>query len=460
MQKKLLIADDEYSVRASLSLILGKKYSIVEADSFTSCIDAYKNNDISLTILDIDFKEDKDGLNLLKQIRQIDKSAPVIMLSDIISINKIVESMKLGAYDYIAKSSDNLKEDLLIRIENCLRRSVREKCYELLKTKVKKEHHIVTQDKSILAALNEINSIGEMNILIEGETGVGKTPVALYANTVLSSSSKARPFVRINCAGLNRARLQDELFGHKKGAYTGAENDKQGLVELANNGDLFFDEIGDLDLECQAELLMFLDSGEFRRLGDPILRSTNCRIVCATNSNLKQKVNDGSFRHDLYSRISQCPFVIPPLRDRKQDIKIIMEYYINEFAGFDKPYEKKILETFNDYHWYEGNVRELKNAVLYMCQKSKKEEMIKFSHINYEYLKENSSFNNNGQQKLIDKEKIFDLGLENYLKYIEKDIYKEIIDGEKDLRILAKKLKVPESTFYRKLKSYKISKDY
>ncbi|MFH1728892.1 MAG: sigma 54-interacting transcriptional regulator [Pseudomonadota bacterium] len=213
-----------------------------------------------------------------------------------------------------------------------------------------------------MLALDEIKEIEDMNLLIIGETGVGKTPIAQYANRVMTNGTD-RPFVRINCAGISKERMQDEMFGHKKGAYTGAECDKKGLVEIADGGDLFLDEIGDLPLDCQADLLMFLDSDEYRRVGETTLRCAKNRIIAATNKDLDNEVNEGRFRKDLYSRLSQYRVSIPPLRERKEDILPIMEYYINKYAGFNKPYSDEVKKAYLENDFCEGNVRELKDSV-------------------------------------------------------------------------------------------------
>ncbi|MFH1727939.1 MAG: sigma-54 dependent transcriptional regulator [Pseudomonadota bacterium] len=455
----VLLVDDDIIFRTTIAAILMKAYNIIEASDFESGLAEFNNNIIHLAVLDINYEKNKNGIDLLKEIKKNDSSLPVVMLSDSSSVDVIVESMKIGAYDYISKSNFNLNEELRFRIENALKRNIKERTFESLKKNFKSESEIITQNKEILQALDEIKSIGEMNLLIEGETGVGKTPIAKYANQVLKSTGD-RPFVRINCAGLSKERLQDEMFGHKKGAFTSADIDKNGLVEVAKGGDLFLDEIGDLNLECQAELLVYLDSYEYRRLGETMTRYAECRVISATNKNLHNMIKKNEFRRDLYSRISQCKVIIPPLRDRKEDILPIVKYYIKEFEGYEKKYSAEILTMILNYEWSEGNVRELKDTVKYLCQKSKNDETITIDHINPKFIFNKNDLNDLSFEfigNVINEDDIKKFGYENYLSNIENIMLLKLAEKEKTIKAVAEKVSLPTTTVFRKMKKYAIS---
>ncbi|MFH1727156.1 MAG: sigma-54 dependent transcriptional regulator [Pseudomonadota bacterium] len=455
-KKTILVIDDDNALRRSICLILGELYQTIEAIDYESSLSKINSYEIDLVILDLNFDEEKNGIDVLKYIKSKDKTTPIIILSSITETEKVVECISLGAFDYITKSVETLEHDLLLRIEKALKTAKTLRSFESMRIEFKDKYEIISQNKIILEIMKEIQYIDDMNLLIEGETGVGKTPIARYTNSCLSNGVK-RPFVRVNCAGLSRERLQDILFGHKKGAYTGAESDLQGLVELAKDGDLFLDEIGDLNFECQAELLMFLDCGEYRRLGDPIVRHSNCRIISATNYSLKRRVIEGKFRQDLYSRLSPCKVRIPALRERKEDIIPIMEYYIMQFCGFLKPVTTSVKDLFLKNDWLEGNVRELKDAVQYMCQKSKQAEQINIEHLSPIYFLENKNIAKLNSQDFnmhSVKEDVMIKGLDTYLDAIERQVLEEISQGERSIRSLAMKLNAVEVTLYRKFKKH------
>jgi transcriptional regulator with PAS, ATPase and Fis domain len=252
--------------------------------------------------------------------------------------------------------------------------------------------------------------------------------------------------------------LQDELFGHKEGAFTSALTERQGLVDLAKGGDLFLDEVGDLDLDCQGELLMFLDSGEYRRIGDSLLRRSDCNIIAATNRQIDERIRSGHFRKDLFSRLAHCRITVPPLRERKEDIAPIMEFYIQETCGQLKPYDPEILTLFEKFDWREGNVRELISATRYMCRKAKDEPTILRSHVSPFYHAENGSLGADAVNfyNLVETQQVFQDGLDTYLSQIEKIILKKVAGTETEVPVLAQKLKISEATLGRRLRKYEL----
>lgn len=460
----LLLVDDDIALRKSFSTILKSEYSVIEANGYESAIKALGKNTVDVAVLDIDYDGDKNGVDLLKQIKKLKSELPIIMFSSISDISKVVQCIKLGANDYVVKTAIDVEQALKLRVKSVLENSMLKKNIEALK-RSSNQHLVVTNSPIIQNILTEIESIGEMNILLEGETGVGKTPIAYYANACLTTNGE-RPFVRVNCAGLARERLQDELFGHKKGAFTGADTDRTGLVDLARGGDLFLDEVGELTPECQAELLIFMDTGEYRSLGDSNVKYANCRVISATNRDLEDEVYKGKFRKDLYSRLAQCKFIIPPLRDRREDVIAITKFYIEKLCGFAKDCTQEVWTFLNAQSWSEGNVRELRDTIRYMCNKSRDCAKIEMQHVNPKRW-------NINQRKIsvktpqvesddfVDhhkvKDNVFNLGYEEYVQQIEKLVLERMATEEKSVRDLAKKAKVNNSKLRRKLKQHNIS---
>jgi len=455
-EKVVLVVDDDFITREMLKKLL-KSYRVLEAENYDQAISVYKNNYVSLAIVDINLGDKKTGLDVLVELKKFNSTLPVIMLSNSSDVDVVVKCVKLGAYDYITKQDLSNYDDLMIKIHNCFKKELEANIIKEFERTFDEQYPLIFTSQVIKQIISDLEIAGDMNILIEGETGVGKTPVAKYANTFSAQKDGvARPFVRINCAGLSRERLQADIFGHKKGSFTGAVSDNKGLVELAKNGDLFLDEVADMDMVCQAELLTFLDSGEYRRLGDPVLRYSNCRIITASNVNLKEKVEQGLFRKDLYSRLSQYKIKVPSLRERKQDIKPIMKYYINRFCGEKKPYTQDVLDVYMSHDWLEGNVRELRDAVRYMCSKAKGVKEITTAHISGDYYFTNKNITDVVIDKQNMKKIIAEIGYDNYLSNLEKIILADIIDEEKSVRSLSKKIKITNMTLGRKLKKYDI----
>jgi len=252
------------------------------------------------------------------------------------------------------------------------------------------------------------------------------------------------------------------FFGHKKGAFTGAIADKKGLVEIANGGDLFLDEIGEMSLEAQAHFLTFLDSREYYRLGDDKKKTADLRIICATNRDLKAMVAEGTFRKDLYSRIAQVVVPIPPLRDRMSDIPLLFEHFVAEFTGSKKSYDPAILKLLENYQWEEGNVREFRDAIEYLCIMSRDSDRLELEHLSEKYRPLSKQPAIQKQVDSISLENmtaVFEFGLETYLGHLEKKILESSIKNYGgNLESMAEELKISRPTLYRRLKKYEITK--
>jgi len=318
---------------------------------------------------------------------------------------------------------------------------------------------IVGSNEAILRAQERIIQAQGLRILLVGETGVGKTPFARFSNEVVSEATGTdRPFEQINCACLSSEHFQDQLFGHKRGAFTGAIADKRGLVEIARGGDLFLDEIGDMPLETQAHFLTFLDTMEYYPLGEDKKRRAEVRVICATNRDLRAMSEQGTFRRDLYSRISQVVVEIPALRDRPEDIAPLFRHFVQYFGVGPKPYDEAIVTLFEDYSWKEGNVRELRDAVEYLCLMSASSERIRVEHVGDRFRNETSqTASGNYQPKLEDVWFVSKFGLENYLERIEKSLLEKCLTRNLgSLESMARQLRISRPTLYRRLKKYAI----
>jgi DNA-binding NtrC family response regulator len=449
----ILVLDDDPIVISYLTKNLSKKYKIHSFQNGKDAVSFLKGNPIDLALLDIDLGIGIDGIETLKEMTNIDSNLSVIMISSVTDVETIVSSMHGGALDFHEKPIDITKLNYQIsrtfEINDMKTISAR---YKHLKEKEYSENMIVGSDPKILKCKQLIENAGPMRLLILGETGVGKTPFARYSNFVLSKETKkVRAFEQINCASLKRDRFIDELFGHVKGAYTGAISDKKGLVELAEGGDLFLDEIGDLDLECQAELLTFLDNYEYYKLGGTQKKVSQIRIICATNCDLKQMIADGTFRKDLYSRIAQCVVQIPPLRERKGDIETFVKHFTKNYLSSEKKICPSLFEHLVKFDWDEGNVRDLENVCEYMCISSRKFDQIEISHLPDSYAKVDASSIQNKTLDNFNPNEVFELGYDTYLEQIEYSICKSLLENEKKVAILADKISLNRMTLNRKL---------
>ncbi len=364
----VLIVDDEEGIRHGLSRFLEREgYAVELAEDSVHAESILKNKKIDCAILDLRLKEPITGLDLLAKIKGEDPEIPVIIITAYGSIESAIEAMKRGASDYILKPIDN--ESLLTLIKRNLeiaqlRRDNRYLKNELLQKEY--QQNIITKSSVMLEILAKLNSVKDStaSILITGESGVGKEVFARYVH--FTSIRNSGPFVSINCAALSEDLLLSELFGHEKGAFTGAIERKIGKFELANGGTLFLDEIGDMSLSTQAKLLRVLEENSFERVGGTKRINVDIRIITATNHKLHELIRDGRFRSDLYYRIATIEIYLPPLRSRKEDIPYLAEHFIQHYAErYHKQVEglsPEVLQRWLSYDW-PGNIRELQNVV-------------------------------------------------------------------------------------------------
>lgn len=362
--QRILILDDEEALRAIIAQRLKRKgYEILEAGTLGEGLSLLQENLIDAVLLDIKLP-DGDGLTLLPNIKQLQPELQVVMLTGNGTIESAIEAMKLGAYDYLTKPC-NLSE-----LEITLHKALEKRKLLLENTGLRQVVNRQTSELKIIAASSPMTTLLKMtrkvaqtdtSVLIQGESGVGKELIAQAVH--LWSSRVNRPCVPVNAGAIPESLIESELFGHEKGAFTGAGTQKIGLVEMADNGTLFLDEIGEMPLSIQVKLLRFLESGEFRRVGDTRLRRVDVRIIAATNRDLQQEINQGRFREDLFYRLNGLTLIVPPLRERREDIIPLANQFLETQNKKKSLHQNYILlpETRGQLINYEfpGNVREL-----------------------------------------------------------------------------------------------------
>jgi len=366
-KRRILIVDDERSVRRSLrEWFLEDGFEVDAAEDGQQALRIMDSGPYDIFILDLKMPG-MDGITLQKRILEIDKEATVIILTAYASVETAVEALKQGAYDYVTKPVD--PDELSNLIKNALRQKTLSEENLQLKNRVSQmvlSTPIVGQSPGMRRILEMLRTVAETDstVVILGESGTGKELVA----RAIHSQSKRRfaPIVAVNCGSIPETLLESELFGHEKGAFTGAQYRRKGKVELAHGGTLFLDEIGDISPKMQIDLLRVLETRSFTRLGGNQEIHSDFRLVCATNKNLEQLVEEGIFREDLYYRIKVFSLEIPPLRERRDDILPLARHFAAKYARSMGKAEKEIAadaqELLEQYRW-PGNVRELENAI-------------------------------------------------------------------------------------------------
>jgi two-component system, NtrC family, response regulator AtoC len=364
---KILIVDDEEIVRESLA-------GWFEEDGYT--VDSAKDavevlNKLNETRWDIYFLDIKmpgmDGMELHRRIREIDKDAVVIIITAYAAVDTAVQALKEGAFDYITKpfDPDNL--------EHLVRNAAKQRKLTMENIGLKDSLEALAKPPDLIGSSNHIKEIKKLittvaptdtTVMIRGESGTGKELVAQSIHT--QSNRRFFPIVSVNCGAMTETLLESELFGHEKGAFTGAMYRRKGKLEIANGGSLFLDEIGTISAKTQIDLLRAIESKQFTRLGGNDVITSDFRIICATNTNLEESVKEGTFRDDLYYRLQVYTIQLNPLRERPQDIPLLVDHFINNYsASMNKPVDEidqQALDLLKNFPW-SGNVRELENAI-------------------------------------------------------------------------------------------------
>ena len=361
----MLIVDDDAPARRLLQVRLrALGCEVALAADGEQALAEIKKHEPALMLLDLQMPK-MGGIEVLRYLRSVGTAFPVVVITAHGSIESAVAAMKEGAYDFITKPLDANHFDIVVR--KALESEALKRSWELLAAETDNRHRlIVGRSKTMADAVDMARKAAASNatVLLLGESGTGKE---IFARAIHNwSERRSQPFVAINCVGLSKELLESELFGHEKGAFTGADQLKKGKMELANGGTVFLDEIGDMSAELQTKLLRFLQEREFDRVGgrDPI--RVDVRIVAATNRDLESAVKDGRFREDLYHRLNVIAITLPPLRERAEDIGALAEHFLRRFAAESKKHctilENEALAKLTAYHW-PGNVRELANVI-------------------------------------------------------------------------------------------------
>lgn len=368
MEKLVFIVDDEKAISKLLTYWVKDKWKY-KTEVFDNGQDMLKRLSAvspDLILLDI-MLPDIDGIEILKRVKQLNESLPVIMLSAQGSIEVAVEALRLGAFDYFPKPIDTQR--LEPAIKNAIRSYDLQRELTILKEDVKKQFsfdNIISSDAKMQDVFRMVSKVldNDITVLIHGESGTGKELIAraIHYNGI----RKDKPFVVVNCASIPRELLESELFGHEKGSFTGAYQRKIGKFEMASEGTIFLDEIGEMQMSLQAKILRVIQQKELERVGGTEVIKTDVRIISATNVDLKSAVEKREFREDLFYRLNSFPIVIPPLRERRGDIITLVDYFIKKFndklGRQSKGFTKRALKLLYDYDW-PGNVRELENTM-------------------------------------------------------------------------------------------------
>jgi len=361
---RILLAEDDEIMRITIQDRLAKNRWHVDAvPNGQQAVDRLKKENYHLVISDIRMPG-LDGWQLLKFVRQSSPYTDIIMMTAFGSVDDAIESLKMGAADYILKPFN--MDDLIIRVSRILEmQTIKARCSSLEES-CREMHSDLIGDSTAMTRIHGLISQvapTDSTVLILGESGTGKE---LVASSIHQQSKRAKkPFVRINCAAIPEGLMESELFGHEKGAFTGAHTQKPGKFELADGGTMLLDEIGELPMPLQAKLLRVLQESMYERVGGTGTISIDVRILCATSKDLEQAAKNGSFRQDLYYRLNVIPLQLPPLRERKEDIPVLTHHFLHEFSirrGVAMEISPEALQCLIDYN-YPGNVRELKNII-------------------------------------------------------------------------------------------------
>ncbi|PTM08460.1 MAG: response regulator [Bacteroidetes bacterium] len=363
---KILVIEDEAAIRRVLTKILSEEsetYQVEEAEDGLVGIEKIRNDDYDLVLCDIKMPK-MDGVEVLEAIKKIKPEIPVVMISGHGDLDTAVNTMRLGAFDYISKPPDLNR--LLNTVRNALDKKELVVENKLLKKKVSKNYEMVGESEAIAHIKDIIEKVAstDARVLITGPNGTGKELVAHWLHE--KSDRSKGPLIEVNCAAIPSELIESELFGHVKGAFTSANKDRAGKFEAANGGTIFLDEIGDMSLSAQAKVLRALQESRIQRVGSDKDIKVDVRVIAATNKNLKKEIEGGKFREDLYHRLAVILIEVPSLNDRRDDIPLLIEYFSKKIADEQgtakKAFTGSAIKLLQAYDWT-GNIRELRNVV-------------------------------------------------------------------------------------------------
>ncbi len=382
---RILVIDDERSIRNTLKEILGyEKYQVDACENGEQGLEKIKENEYDIVLCDIKMPG-MDGIEVLEKITELKPDIPIVMISGHGNIDTAVESIKKGAFDFIEKPLDLNR--LLITIRNATDKSNLISETKVLRKKVDKKYEVIGDSLALQQVIKVIDKVAptEARVLITGGNGSGKELVARRLHN--KSNRSAGPFVEVNCAAIPSELIESELFGHEKGAFTSAIKQRKGKFEQANGGTLFLDEIGDMSLSAQAKVLRSLQENQISRVGGEKAITVDTRVIAATNKDLSEEIKKGRFREDLYHRLSVILIRVPSLNERKEDIPLLADYFIeqicSEYGMPLKAIDNEAITELQKYNWT-GNIREFKNVIerlIILCGNTiTRNDVITFAH--------------------------------------------------------------------------------
>ncbi len=446
----VLVVDDDINIRKMVEINLKKDkiYEILTTSNGEACLKIMQETIPDLVLLDIQMPG-IDGIETLRRIKAENPKIPVVMMSAHGTIETAVKSMQLGAFDFITKpfSGDRLR----LTVKNAIENSSLKQEVDRLRQELQERYqfkNIIGESGPMQEVFKAIKKVTDSNVtvLLQGESGTGKE---LIARAIHFESEKRRnkPFVAVNCSALPESLLESELFGHEKGAFTGAAGRRIGKFEQANGGTIFLDEIGEMSPSTQVKILRVLQEREFERVGGNELIHVNVRIISATNKDLEEAIKKGEFREDLYYRLSVFPIVIPPLRERKEDIPLLAQFFLKKYSDREEKNVQEVspdaLELLMAYNW-PGNVRELENAIERAVILASGEQILpKDLPANVRAI---------GEKKMAEPS----TGpLSNWIEKLEEEaLRKALLESEGNVSLTARKLGIGRATIYRKAKKY------
>ncbi len=449
----ILVIDDEKNIRRTLRMVLeSEDYEVLDAPSAEEGLDLFKGNEVHCILLDLKLPK-MNGLEALSKLQSENPgrtTIPVVMISGHGTVSDAVQATRLGAFDFLEKPLD--RDRVVITIRNALRHGTLTRKMGQLEEKVKGRFEMIGKSQVMLKLFDQIAKVAPTRgrVLITGESGTGKELIAwaIHQNSPLVKNE----FVKVNCAAISPELIESELFGHEKGAFTGAISRKRGLFEVADNGTLFLDEIGDMSLTAQAKVLRVLQTGEFTRVGGEAVIKADVRVIAATNKELKKEVDEGKFREDLYFRLNVIPIYSPSLRERKDDIPLMVEHFVKQFCienGFrKKTIDPEVIDRLLTYHW-PGNVRELKNVIERVVIMS--DEVIRVDDI--------PPFLQPSNKPDFDLKRYADRSLRDFKDEIEREfILLRLEENEWNISRAAAALGIERTNLHKKMKSFNIQR--
>ena len=449
--KSVLIIDDELHICESIKMILEYEgYDVEFTTSANEGLEIFSSKDFAAVFLDIQMPE-LNGFEVLKKIKEQKQSASVIIISAHGSVENAIKATRLGAFDFLEKPID--RDKLLISVRNATESASLKEEYEEIKKVWVGDGEILGKSKAIRNILEMIDKVAPLDtrVLITGENGTGKELVARAIHN--NSERKDKSFVEVNCAAIPNELIESELFGHEKGSFTGAVQQRIGRFELANKGTLFLDEVGDMSLQAQAKVLRAIEDGKIERVGGGKKIDVDVRLIAATNKNLKDEISKGTFREDLFHRLNVIPINVPPLRERLEDIPILVNHFANDISlKHKKPLTKfsdDAIQVLKNQTWT-GNVRELRNIIERIIIIVDKREI---SHKDIDFM---FASNQHSVDDLVDTSNSFQEFKEKAERVF---ILKQLIANDWNISKTAEMLDIQRSHLYNKMKKYGIEKE-